>query len=289
MLGRAPLTDEARRALELHLSRPRYEVFPSEGVEDEVAAHVPAGLKVTVTASPRRGLDATLELADTLARRGYHVAPHLSARLVRDEAQLRDILARLGEIGLTDAFVVAGDLSEPAGEFASAYELLAAMTRLGHGLEHVGITGYPESHPLISDETTIQAMFDKAPLATYIVSQVCFEPRTIEWWIGAVRERGVHLPIDVGIPGAASRTKLLRIARRIGVGESIGFLSKRRSWIAQLLKPAGYSPDHIVEGLAPTLVDPAADVAGFHVYTFNELAATEAWRREALDRLGASA
>ena len=117
------------------------------------------------------------------------------------------------------------------------------------------------------------------------MSQVCFEPATIAWWIGAVRERGVDLPIDVGIPGVASRTKLLRIARRIGVGESIGFLAKRRSWIAQLLKPVGYSPDHIVEGLVPTLLDPAAAVAGFHVYTFNEIAATEAWRRARLARL----
>jgi methylenetetrahydrofolate reductase (NADPH) len=283
---RPAIADDARRhALAFHLRQPRYEIFPADGVVDEISAHVPTGVKITVTASPRRGMDATLEHAEELGRRGYHVAPHISARLVRDEAHLREILARLAEVGLRDAFVVAGDLKEPAGAYASAVEVLAAMTRLGHGLEHVGITGYPESHPLISDETTIQAMFAKAPLATYIVSQVCFEPATIARWIGVVRERGVDLPIDVGIPGVASRTKLLRIARRIGVGESIGFLSKRRSWIAQLLKPAGYSPDHIVEGLVPTLLDPAAAVAGFHVYTFNEIAATERWRRARLERL----
>ncbi len=285
MLGGAALADEGRQVLAHHLRQPRYEVFPADGVEDEVAAHVPSAVKITVTASPRGGMERTLLLTEELTRRGYDVAPHVSARLVRDEAHLGEILARVADAGLRDAFVVAGDPREPAGEFASAYELLAAMTRLGHRLEHVGITGYPESHPVISDETTIQAMFDKAPLATYIVSQVCFEPRTIAWWIGAVRERGVTLPIDVGIPGAASRNKLLRIARRIGVGESIGFLSKRRSWIVQLLKPAGYGPDHIVEGLVPTLVDPAAGVAGFHVYTFNELAPTEAWRQAALARL----
>ena len=30
----------------------------------------------------------------------------------------------------------------------------------------IGITGYPESHHLISDETTISAMFEKAEMAT---------------------------------------------------------------------------------------------------------------------------
>lgn len=277
--------DDARRTLAFHLRQPRYEIFPAAGVEDEVTAHVPTEVKITVTASPRRGMEATLALAEELGRRGYHVAPHISARLVRDESHLREILDRLVEADLQDVFVVAGDLSEPAGAFTGAYDVLSAMTRLGVRPRHVGITGYPESHPLLSDETTIQAMFDKAPFATYIVSQVCFEPRTIAWWIGAVRERGVNLPIDIGIPGVAARTKLLRIARRIGVGESVRFLSKRRNWVAQLVKPAGYSPDHIVKGLGSTLVDPAAAVAGFHVYTFNEITATEAWRRRRLAQL----
>ena len=288
VMREAAATDvDARGALAVHLRGPRYEVFPAHGVADELDEHVPRDVKITVTASPRHGIARTLELAEEIARRGYRVAPHLSARLIRDERELAEILARLSEAGLRDVFVVAGDAKHPVGRFAGAHELLTAMTGLGHDLDHIGITGYPESHPFISDETTIQAMYDKAPHATYIVSQVCFDPRTIAWWIGAVRERGVDLPIDIGIPGVAARTKLLRVARRIGVGQSIRFLSKRRTWIAQLLKAAGYSPDHIVEGLAPTLVDPAAGIAGFHVYTFNEIVATETWRRTTLARLSA--
>jgi methylenetetrahydrofolate reductase (NADPH) len=274
-----------REALAFHLRQPRYEVFPAEGIVGELVDRVPRDIKITVTASPTRGIEGTIALAEEIAGRGYHVAPHLSARLIRDEAHLGEILARVRSAGLTDAFVIAGDAKEPAGKFASAFELLSAMRELGHALEHVGITGYPESHPLISDETTIQAMFDKAPLATYIVSQVCFEPATIVGWIGAVRERGVDLPIDIGIPGVAARTKLLRIVRRIGVGESARFLRKRRNWLAQLFTPAGYSPDNIVRGLAPTLADPSAGIAGFHVYTFNEIAATETWRRAAVGSL----
>jgi len=276
-----------REALAFHLSQPRYEVVPVPGIEDEVAAHVPRGLKVTVTASPRRGLDATLDTAEELARRGYHVAPHLSARLVRDEGELREILARVREAGLTDAFVVAGDLDQPGGAYESAVDLLRAMDELGHGLAHVGITGYPESHPVIPDRTTIEAMDEKAPYATYIVSQVCFDPATIVSWVRAVRARGVGLPIDIGIPGVASRAKLLRIARRIGVGDSLRFLGKRRGWLAQLLTRSGYDPAPIVAGVAPLLPDPAARIAGFHVYTFNEVEATERWRREALERLDA--
>jgi methylenetetrahydrofolate reductase (NADPH) len=244
-------------------------------------------VKLTVTASPTRGLDGTLALAEELARRGYRVACHLSARLVRDQAHLREILARLDGAGLRDALVIAGDVREPAGPYSGAADLLRTMANIGHNLEHVGISGYPESHPFLSDEATIEAMFEKEPYATYIVSQVCFDAETIAWWIGAVRERGTTLPIDIGIPGVVGWTRLLRIARRVGVGESARFLRRRRSWLSQLLAPSGYRPDELVEELGPTVVDPASAVAGFHVFTFNELEATERWRRETLRRLAA--
>ena len=45
------------------------------------------------------------------------------------------------------------------------------MAEIGHPFGKVGITGYPESHPIISDETTIQAMYDKAPYADYIIER----------------------------------------------------------------------------------------------------------------------
>src|SRR3712207_7862745 len=57
-----------------------------------------------------------------------------------------------------------------------ALPIFRTMAEIGHDFEEVGISGYPESHPLISDETTIQAMYDKVPYATYIVSQICFDP-----------------------------------------------------------------------------------------------------------------
>jgi methylenetetrahydrofolate reductase (NADPH) len=90
------------------LESPRYAVFPGKGTEDTVAQWVPAGMTVTVTASPAKGLDATLELAERLAARGYRVVPHLSARLIRDDAHLGGIVARLTGCGVDDVFVPAG-------------------------------------------------------------------------------------------------------------------------------------------------------------------------------------
>jgi methylenetetrahydrofolate reductase (NADPH) len=267
------------------LRRPRYEVFPVPGIADEVVAHVPTEVKVAVTSSPTRGIDATLGLCEELVAAGFPVTAHVAARLVRDESHLQDILARVHAIGVRDVFAIAGDADVPAGPFEGAADLLAAMARLGHGLENLGISGYPESHPFISDETTIQVMFDKAPFATYIVSQLCLDADVIAWWIGAVRFRGVGLPIHIGIPGPIGRRKLLRIAMRIGVGESRRFARGRGGLVTRLFLRGRYGPGGLIERLAPHVANPENEVAGFHVYTFNEVATTERWRLGTLRRL----
>jgi methylenetetrahydrofolate reductase (NADPH) len=148
-----------------------------------------------------------------------------------------------------------------------------------------GVRGrYPESHPKISDEMTIQAMYQKAPYATYIISQICFDPEVISDWARRVWSRGVRLPIRVGMPGYVNRQKLVRISASIGVGESARFLRKQRNWLLKMFLPGGYSPDRLIEGLKPGFADPESNIRGLHIYTFNEVKTTETWRREMLER-----
>jgi methylenetetrahydrofolate reductase (NADPH) len=271
------------------LRRPRYEVIPLAGVLDSVVAHVPRDVKLTVTASPRKGIDTTLDATERLVRAGYRVVPHLSARLIAGPGHLREILARLAGLGVRDVFAIAGDVEEPAGEFVGALDLLTAMASLDHDLDDIGVTGYPESHPFIEDDVTIQAMWDKRHYATYIVSQICFDPRMVGGWVRRVRRRGVDLPIHVGVPGPVDPAKLLRVSTGIGLGESVRFLRGHRGWLLHLVRPGGYRPDRLIDGLAGDLADPAARIGGFHFYTFNEVGKTERWRRALLDRLGATA
>jgi methylenetetrahydrofolate reductase (NADPH) len=268
------------------LRRPRYEVLPLDGIEDEVASALGTDVTITVTGSPSKGLDATLDLSERLARRGYSVVPHLPARQVHDAAHLHELLDRLQAAGIRKLFVPAGDTSVPAGAFEGAAALLAAMGERRAAFDEIGITGYPESHHLIPDEETIRAMFEKAEMATDIVSQICFDAATIVDWIEKVRARGTHLPIWIGLPGVVDYRKLVGISMKIGLGESARFLHHQRGWLRRLLTRR-FSPDGLVRELAPIAADPEARVAGFHLYTFNEVERTERWRRETLDRLGA--
>ena len=267
------------------LRRSRFEVLPLEGVEDEVLTHLDRDVAITVTASPSRGLDPTLELSERLVRAGYKVMPHVSARLVRDESHLNELLDRALAAGIRSLFVPAGDAAVPAGSFEGAAELLEAMGARRAEFEEIAITGYPESHHLISDEETIRAMFAKAPMATHIISQICFDAATIVWWIGEVRRRGTDLPIWIGMPGSVSRAKLVKISVQIGLGESARFLRHHGNWLARLLGRR-FAPDTLLDELTPAVSDPAMGVAGFHLYSFNEIVRTERWRRATLKRLG---
>ena len=242
---------------------------------------------MTVTASARRGLEPTLALAERLAGNGFPVVPHLSARLIADEDELGRIVARLRERSITRVLVIAGDVKRPAGEFDDAATLLSALARLDPGFEEIDIAGYPESHPFISDEATIDAMYEKEPHATHLVSQVCFDADTIGGWVRRVRRRGVSLPVYIGVPGVVDPLRLMRISRRIGVGESARFLGKHANWIGRLLLPRTYRPDRLLGALEPYVTEPDNRIEGLHVYTFNEVERTERWRREAIARLGA--
>ena len=283
-MGKAAQTGAARLADLLRGAR--FEVLPLDGIEEQVLEHLATDAKVTVTASPKRGLDATLHLTERLTAAGYATVPHISARLVRDRVHLAELLARLHGAGVRELFVLAGDAAEPAGDFPGAAELLEAMGASRADFDAIGITGYPESHHLISDEETIRAMFAKAPMATYIVSQLCFDAEVIAAWIADVRRRGTDLPIWIGVPGKVSYSKLLRTSMRIGLGESARFLRHRGSWVSRLVTRQ-FKPENLVRDLAAIAAEPTARVAGIHLYTFNEVARTERWRRAELERLGA--
>ncbi|MER6984523.1 5,10-methylenetetrahydrofolate reductase, partial [Streptomyces carpinensis] len=82
------------------------------------------------------------------------------------------------------------------------------------------------------------------------------------------------------------RAKLLSMAAKIGVGESTRFLTKHASWFRRFATPGGYSPDRLLTRAAGALTAPSAQVAGLHLFTFNQIAETERWRRALLDRLG---
>lgn len=281
----SPHTHTQSQALAQALREATYEVLPFKSAEEKVLAHVPADVALTVTTTEAKGLGPTVELASRLCRSGYRAAPHLAARLVRDRAHLMELVAQLDEAGVTEVFVIAGDAAEPAGDFHDALSLLEALQDLGHSFETVGIGGYPEGHGSIPDALVETAILDKAPHATQVITQLCFDARTTIDWARRVQATGVKLPIRVGIPGAISRQKLIRVSAGLGLGQSAKFLKKQQNMFWRFFLPGGYSPNKLVERLTPAFDSDETGLSGLHIFTFNELDSTEAWRKSWLQKL----
>ncbi|WP_318570823.1 methylenetetrahydrofolate reductase [Salinigranum marinum] len=267
------------------LAEPKFELMPFDSFGDQMS-HLPDGAEIAITASPSLGIDATVEWTEKAAAEGYEIVPHVAARYIEGEEHLDEIARRITDAGVTSIFVPGGEREEPAGPYESAYDLLVALDELGYEFDRVGITGYPEGHHFVDDETMAEAMEKKAPYADYIVTQICYNPDAVIEWIEEIRARGIELPVEVGIPGVMKYQRLLSISQKVGVGDSLGFLRKTTGvvdFVRQLVGSRGkYTPDKLIDGLAPYTDDPDYGIQGVHIYTFNQVPDTESWRRERL-------
>lgn len=250
--------------------RPQFEVIPLPGIVEQVAEHLPPGARVTVTASPKQGLPATIATARALAQRGFTVIPHLAARQVNGTSELPGILAELARSDVREVFVIAGDAPQPTGDFSGALDLLQALRAADPGLA-LGAGVHPEGHPFLDAEAAMELLHAKAEHASYLVTQLFFEVPPLLEWVRRIRAEGITLPVRPGIAAPIGTTRLLRIGTRIGVGRSLRMLRGDSAGLRRLITPGRWSPDALLDELAPAYDVPALGLAGPHVYTFNAL------------------
>lgn len=261
------------------LKNPRFELIPMKGVEDQ-ATFLPPGATVAITASPSKGLDATIKLSEAMAARGLRVIPHLAARLVRSREHLAELLNIYAKNGFTELFVIGGDETEPAGPYHSAASVLRDMQDMPNRPKRIGIGSYPDGHPIISRDELFKALQEKQPMADYMITQICFDQKKISLWLADIRKRGINLPVYIGIPGVLKRQKLLDISIKVGVGDSTRFIMHNLGLAARLLGSEMYTPDKLVKQAITLSNQKSNGIAGFHIYTFNQCQTTEQWRQK---------
>ncbi|MXZ29751.1 MAG: 5,10-methylenetetrahydrofolate reductase [Acidimicrobiia bacterium] len=281
LAGESPEHRAARAAV---IEASSFEVIPLRSLDAAVEA-LPCGSRVSVTASPAKGLAATQEITEQLIAAGHAAVPHISARLVRDRTHTRALAAWLRSTQTEEIFLVGGDVAEP-GRYPDALSFLGDLLEAGPGLRRVGVTAYPDGHPLIDPATLDSALTDKqamlaeAGLAGYSSTQMCFDPERIAGWLRRQRRQGMDLPVHLGIAGVVDRAKLLSIGLRLGIGQSLRYLRKNRRAVTRLLTAPHYDPNDLLVPLSPHLVE--LDIRALHIFTFNQVAATAAWREQNL-------
>ncbi len=263
-----------------------FEVVPMKSLEGAIAA-LPAGAEISVTCSPVKGIEETQRVTMELLQNGFRPIPHISARMVRDQAHTLELAEWLRSNNLRKVFLVGGDAQQP-GAYPDAVLFLEDLLKTNHGLETVGVTAYPDGHSFISDQALVDALFHKQQLLAaagvqgYCSTQMCFDPGIISTWLHSQREYGLTMPIHLGISGVVDKSRLMKMGVRLGIGQSLGFLKKNRTAVIKMMTSTSYDPNDLLMPLSEDMLNLGVD--GLHVFTFNQVEATDAWRRQELSQ-----
>jgi methylenetetrahydrofolate reductase (NADPH) len=263
-----PRIPTVARRFSLEATRPKPEEIAA------VAARVPAGTEIYLTAVPTQTPDELAAVARKVRQAGLEPAVHIAARRLPSRQALEDLLARLaGEARVRRLLVIGGDV-EPAGPFDDALAVIQKGRLREAGFERIGIAAYPEGHPHIAPERLEAALDAKIAAAAaqgldvHLVSQFSFAPDRIVAWLKQLRACGIDRPVSAGMAGPTGVTALLRFAKRCGVSTSLrGLMSGAAT---SLIGNVG--PDRIVAAL-----DEAQGAIGDvhpHYFTFGNLIAT---------------
>jgi methylenetetrahydrofolate reductase (NADPH) len=142
--------------------------------------------------------------------------------------------------GVRRMLLIGGDVERPAGPFAGALDVLETGATVDHGIESIGVAGYPENHPRVASAELWEALARKQEFAertgtrVHIVTQFGFDPSAVTAWAREVHRRGITLPIHAGIAGPVPLPRLIKYAIHCGVGASLKALMRNTASLASL-------------------------------------------------------
>ncbi|GAW47707.1 MULTISPECIES: methylenetetrahydrofolate reductase [unclassified Nocardioides] len=254
------------------------------GALRSAGAAIPAGTRVHVTYLAQEDLSLRLAAARTVREVGLVAVPHVSARRLRSRAEVDEFVGALRADGNAEhLFLVAGDPRTPEGPYADTLAVIESGVLEDNDVRQVGVTGYPEGHPYIPDdvlwrslEQKMSALAERA-IGASVTTQFGFDADQVLSWVEKVRQRGVTVPVGVGVPGPAGARRLLAYAARCGVGTSASIAKKYGLSLSNLMGSAG--PDRFLDALAARYDERRHGDLRLHFYTFGGVDATAAWTR----------
>jgi methylenetetrahydrofolate reductase (NADPH) len=239
---------------------------------------LPKGTPIFIALIDPADVGGQLAAASALRKAGLEPIPHVPARFVLDETDLKNRIGALaGEAGVTQMLVLGGGAPTPMGKFDAAIQLLQTDVFQKNGVKRIGVAGHPEGNADITkvhgEAVLLKALGEKQAwlkannISGFIATQFLFEAAPVAYWASMLRDNGIDLPIHVGIPGPATIKTLVKYAAMCGVGNSARFIRKQALNITKLLTVN--TPDEFIEQLAVLHFDrPELGIAAPHLYPF---------------------
>ncbi|MFC3100033.1 methylenetetrahydrofolate reductase [Altererythrobacter lauratis] len=251
-----------------------------EGLK-EAAPLIRPGTQIAVTFLPGETLEQRVDAAVLVRELGFEPIVHLSARRIESEEQLDWYLGEITQkAGVKRVFIIAGDPPEPEGPYSTSLQIIETGLLEKHGIEIVGVGGHPEGHPNNTPAELWDWMERKIAavrahgMVPLVVTQFAFDDDAIVAWLAEMRQRGIDVPVRLGVPGPAGIKRLLGFAKRCGVGASASVMKKYGISLTNLIGSAG--PDKLVASLDKKLGAEHGRVR-LHLYPFGALTASAEW------------
>ncbi len=274
--------------LEAFLQGYSIEVMPrtAEKVED-FRALLPVGTRVYIAHIDGTPIEEMVATARRLADEGFAAMPHFPARIIKDRATLTDWVARYRDVGVRQGLLLAGGVSEPAGDFHTSMQLLESGAF--DGFDRLHVAGHPEGNKDIdpdgSDRMVMEAARWKSAFAERtdaqmaMATQFCFDAAPVIAWVDRLAAEGVKLPVHIGVAGPAKLQTLIKFAIACGVGPSLKVLQKRAMDVTKLLLP--YEPTDVLSALAAhKAANPAFGIEQVHFFPLGGIKTNAQWVTE---------
>ena len=204
-------------------------------------------------------IDEMVKTAKKINDQGYVTMPHFPARIIKDKNTLKDWISRYqNEANVNNALLLGGGVKKPYGDYDSSIQLIESELFDIAGFNKLYFAGHPEGNKDIDPDGSTKNIDEalswkndfrnRTDADTAITTQFCFDSKTVINWANDIKNKGINIPIHIGIAGPAKLQTLLRYSIECGVGASIKILQKRALDLTKLLLP--YKPTNILSELA---------------------------------------
>ena len=267
------------------------EVIPRSAAKIESFADIlPKNTRVYIAHIETEDIAAMVATAKRLNDEGFTVMPHIPARIIKNQTMLNDWISMYqNEAGVDEALLLAGGSKKPVGDFDSSIQLIESGLFDKAGFKRLHIAGHPEGSmdidpsggtKNVSEALSWKQEFSKRTDASMaIATQFCFDAEVVKKWTDDIKEKGIDIPIHIGIAGPAKLQTLLKFSIECGIGASMKVLTKRAKDLTKLLLP--YKPTQILNELAEyKSIDPKLNIEQVHFFPIGGIKQTVDWLKD---------
>lgn len=248
---------------------------------------LPQGTRVYVAHIEGTPIEDMVATAKRINSEGFDVMPHFPARIIKDEATLRNWIAMYqGEANVTQALLLAGGVTNPHGDYDSSMQLLESGAFGDAGFKRLHVAGHPEGNKDIDPDggmTNVdaalrwkQAFCETSDADMALATQFCFEAGPVIEWADSLKANGITIPIHIGVAGPAKLQTLIKFSIACGVGASLRVLQKRAKDLPKLLLP--FEPDEFLGELAAhKAANPDFNITHVHFFPLGGIKTNANW------------